>query len=46
MIFFYNISIISRCAKLIAYMYLIKKVMLANASTPSFGLYAQLSSVV
>ena len=27
-------------------MNLIKKVMLSNASTPSFGLYAQLSSVV
>ena len=35
-----------RCSKLIAYMNLIKKVMLSNASTPSFGLYAQLSSVV
>ena len=46
MIFFYNISIISRCSKLIAYMNLIKKVMLSNASTPSFGPYAQLSSVV
>ena len=37
---------LSRCSKLIAYMNLIKKVMLSNASTPSFGLYAQLSSVV
>ena len=37
---------ISRCSKLIAYMNLIKKVMLSNASTPSFGLYVQLSSVV
>ena len=41
-----NEFIISRCSKLIAYMNLIKKVMLSNASTPSFGLYAQLSSVV
>ena len=39
-------EVISRCSKLIAYMNLIKKVMLSNASTPSFGLYAQLSSVV
>ena len=38
--------LISRCSKLIAYMNLIKKVMLSNASTPSFGPYAQLSSVV
>ena len=38
--------IISRCSKLIAYMNLIKKIMLSNASTPSFGPYAQLSSVV
>ena len=37
---------LSRCSKLIAYMNLIKKVMLSNASTPFFGLYAQLSSVV
>ena len=37
---------ISRCSKLIAYMNFIKKVMLSNASTPSFGPYAQLSSVV
>ena len=37
---------LSRCSKLITYMNLIKKVMLSNASTPSFGLYAQLSSVV
>ena len=37
---------LSRCSKLIAYMNLIKKVMLSNASTPSFGPYAQLSSVV
>ena len=37
---------ISRCSKLIAYMNLIKKVMLSNASMPYFGLYAQLSSVV
>ena len=41
-----NILYISRCSKLIAYMNLIKKVMLSNASTPSFGPYAQLSSVV
>ena len=40
------VVIISRCSKLIAYMNLIKKVMLSNASTPSFGPYAQLSSVV
>ena len=39
-------TVLSRCSKLIAYMNLIKKVMLSNASTPSFGLYAQLSSVV
>mgnify|MGYP004688401979 CR=1 len=37
---------LSRCSKLIAYMNLIKKVMLSNASTPYFGPYAQLSSVV
>ena len=37
---------LSRCSKLVTYMNLIKKVMLSNASTPSFGLYAQLSSVV
>ena len=34
--------LINRCSKLIAYMNLIKKVMLSNASTPSFGPYAQL----
>ncbi len=41
-----NNDYLSRCSKLIAYMNLIKKVMLSNASTPSFGPYAQLSSVV
>ena len=43
---YYILKGLSRCSKLIAYMNLIKKVMLSNASTPSFGPYAQLSSVV
>ena len=45
-VFFLTKKGLSRCSKLIAYMNLIKKVMLSNASTPYFGPYAQLSSVV